>query len=90
MNAAHPMGVAALVRHLSHVLDVPNTTDGSDQLESWRDGHDEIVDYDEVLTLYVRLLEAEFDRRAEAAIPTADDLGDQFEEFLRTQRDDDS
>ena len=90
MNAEHPMAVAALVRHLSHVLDVPNATEVSDQLESWREVHDEIVDNDEQLKMYVRLLEAEFDRRAEAAIPTADDLGDQFEEFLRTQRDDDS
>ena len=30
----------------------------------------------------------EFDRRAEAAIPSADDLGDEFESFLRDQRDD--
>ena len=90
LNAEHPMAVAALVRHLSHVLDVPNTTDVSEQIDSWREVHDEIVDNDEQLKMYVRLLEAEFDRRAEAEIPTADDLGDQFEEFLRTQRDDDS
>jgi len=32
------------------------------------------------------MLEAEFDRRAEAAIPSADDLGDEFEAFLRDQR----
>jgi len=38
--------------------------------------------------MYVALLEAEFDRRAEAQIPTADDLGAEFEEFLRNQRDD--
>ena len=36
----------------------------------------------------VQLLEAEFDRRAEAQIPSADDLGSAFEEFLRDQRDD--
>jgi len=29
MNAEHPQAVQALVRHLSHVLDVPNTTDTS-------------------------------------------------------------
>jgi hypothetical protein len=38
--------------------------------------------------MYVAMLEAEFDRRAEAAIPTADDLGAQFETFLRDLRDD--
>jgi hypothetical protein len=88
MNAEHPQATAALVRHLSHVLDVPNTTDFSDQVDSWRDVHDEIADNDEQLEMYVRLLEAEFDRRAEAQIPSADDLGSAFEEFLRDQRDD--
>ena len=38
--------------------------------------------------MYVALLEAEFDRRAEAPIPSADDLGAEFEAFLRDQRDD--
>ncbi len=88
MNAEHPQATAALVRHLSHVLDVPNITDFSDQVDSWRDVHDEIADNDEQLKMYVALLEAEFDRRAEAQIPSADDLGSAFEEFLRDQRDD--
>ena len=35
------------------------------------------------------MLEQEYDRRAEAAIPSADVLGAEFERFLRTQRDDD-
>ena len=50
--------------------------------------HDEIVANDEQLQMYVKMLEAEFDRRAEAQIPSADDLGAEFEEFLRDQRDD--
>lgn len=89
MNAEHPQSAAALVRHLSHVLDVPTTLDLGDQIRQWRDVHDEIVGGDDQLKMYVRMLEAEFDRRAEAAIPTADDLGDEFESFLREQRDDD-
>lgn len=88
MNAEHPQATSALVRHLSHVLDVPNTADFSDQINNWRDVHDEIADNDEQLKMYVQLLEAEFDRRAEAQIPSADDLGSAFEDFLRTQRDD--
>jgi proteasome assembly chaperone (PAC2) family protein len=88
MNAEHPQATSALVRHLSHVLDVPNTADFSDQVDSWRDVHDEIAANDEQLKMYVQLLEAEFDRRAEAQIPTADDLGSAFEDFLRDQRDD--
>ncbi len=89
MNAEHPQATAALVRHVSHVLDVPNTTDFSEQIDGWRDVHDEIVSNDEQLKMYVTMLEAEFDRRAEAQIPTADDLGAEFEAFLRDQRDDD-
>ena len=90
MNAEHPQATSALVRHLSHVLDVPNTADFSDQVDSWRDVHDEITANDEQLKMYVQLLEAEFDRRAEAQIPSADDLGAEFEEFLRDQRPDES
>jgi len=35
------------------------------------------------------MLEADHDRKAEAAIPTADDLGALFEQFLDDQRPDD-
>ena len=88
MNAEHPLAVSALARHLSHVLDVPTSTDLGEQVDNWRDVHDEIIANDDQLRMYVRMLEAEFDRRAEAQIPTADDHGDQFENFLRDQRDD--
>jgi hypothetical protein len=88
VNAEHPQAVAALVRHLSHVLDVRNDIDYGDQIDAWRDVHDEIVANDDQLRMYVAMLEAEFDRRAEAQIPSADDLGAEFEAFLRTQRDD--
>ncbi len=87
-NAEHPMATAALAHHLSHVLDVPADAELSDQIDSWRDVHDEIVAGDEQLQIYVKMLEAEFDRRSEAAIPSADDLGDEFEQFLRNLRDD--
>jgi len=89
MNAEHPAAVAALVRHLSHVLDVEADSDLAEQIASWREVHDEVIAHDDQLTMYVRMLEAEFDRRAEASIPSADDLGDAFEDFLRDQRDDD-
>lgn len=92
MNAEHPMAVAALVQHLGHVLDLPTAEwsqgDITAQIDSWRAVHDEIAVSDDQLRMYVRMLEADFDRRAEAQIPTADDLGDQFEDFLRDQRND--
>ena len=89
MNAEHPQATDALSRHLSHVLGVPAGVDFSQQIASWREVHDEIIETDEQLRMYVRMLEAEFDRRAEAAIPTADDLAAQFEDFLDDLRPDD-
>ena len=88
MNAEHPQSTAALTRHLSHVLGVPAHLDLAEQIARWREVHDEVVAEDEQLKMYVRILESEFDRRAEAQIPTADDLAADFEQFLRDQRDD--
>ncbi|MDJ0771598.1 MAG: PAC2 family protein [Ilumatobacter sp.] len=90
MSAEHPQAVAALQTHLGHVLGVPAPDVGhlADDIERWRGLHDEVVAGDVQLQLYVKMLEQEYDKRAEAAIPSADDLGAQFEEFLKEQRDD--
>jgi len=89
MNAEHPAAMAALQTHLAHVLGVtpPDDPELADEVARWRNLHDEVVDGDVQLQFYVRMLEQDHDRRAEAAIPTADDLGAQFEAFLRDQRD---
>ena len=89
MNAEHPQATDALSRHLSHVLGVPVERRLQRPDRRWRDIHDEIIETDEQLRMYVRMLEAEFDRRAEAAIPTAEDLAAQFEDFLDDLRPDD-
>ena len=92
MNAEHPQAVAALQTHLSHVLNVPVPADEGElatEIERWRVLHDEVVEGDVQLQFYSRMLEQEHDRRAEAEIPSADDLGAEFEQFLREQRDDD-
>jgi len=84
----HPLAVAALVQHLAHVLGLPLTVDVQHAADRWRMQHDELVTDDEQLRAYVRMLEIEYDRRAEATLRRADDIGDQFEAFLREQRDD--
>ena len=92
MNAEHPQAVAALQTHLAHVLSVDPPepdADFADEVRKWRSLHDEVADGDVQLQMYVKMLEHDFDQRAEAAIPSADDLGAQFEDFLRDQRDDD-
>lgn len=90
MNAEHPQAVMALRTHLAHVLSVPVPGDDglADDVQRWRSLHDEVVDNDVQLQFYVRMLEQDYDRKAEAAIPSADDLGEQFEEYLRDQRGD--
>ena len=55
----------------------------------WRSLHDEAVAEDDQAAAYVAMLEHEYDRRMEAALPTGDDLAAEFEKFLREQRDDD-
>jgi hypothetical protein len=91
MNAEHPQAVVALQAHLGHVLGVTATAsaDLADDVRRWRSLHDEVTEGDPQLAAYVRMLEAEYDRRAEAAIPSAEDLGARFEEFLRDQREQD-
>lgn len=88
-NAKHPKSSAALLRHLEHVLDVP-TGHGrlTDDVGRWQALHDEAVADDMQASAYLRLLEAEYDRRTEASLPTADDLAADFERFLREQRGD--
>jgi hypothetical protein len=89
-NAEHPAAVAALQAHLGHVLGIPVTEDHSADINRWRALHDEVVEADSQLRLYVQMLEQDYDRKAEAAIPSAEDLGAQFEQFLREQRPEES
>jgi hypothetical protein len=84
----HPLSTAALLQHLAHVLGVPIDLDVQAAADRWRVQHDELVADDEQLRAYVRMLEIEYDRRAEATLRKADDIADQFEAFLREQRDD--
>lgn len=89
-NAEHPQSSIALLQHLHHVVGVPvHTARLAAEAARRRMLHDEAVADDEQATAYVAMLEREFDQRAEAAIPSADDLGADFERFLREQRDED-
>jgi PAC2 family len=83
----HPLAVAALLQHLAHVLGLALNVDVQDAADRWRAQHDQIVADDEQLGAYVRMLEIEFDRRAEATLRQADDIAEQFEAFLKEQRD---
>ena len=87
VNAEHPKSTAALLRHLEHVLGVPTGHGALDEeIARWSELHETAVGDDAQASAFVRLLEREHDRRVEAAIPTADDLAEEFERFLREQR----
>jgi len=87
MNAEHPKSTAALLRHLEHVIDVPTGhASFADEISRWTELHDTAVEDDPQARSFLGMLERDFDRRTEAAIPSADDLASQFEQFLRDQR----
>lgn len=87
-NAKHPQSSAALLAHLEHVLGVPtgHATLAQDAMR-WRSLHDEAVAEDDQAAPYVLMLEHDYDRRMEAALPSGDDLAAELENFLREQRD---
>ena len=90
-NAEHPQSSIALLQHLHHVIGIPvHTARLAADAARRRVLHDEAVACSSSATAYVAMLEREYDQRAEAAIPSADDLGADFERFLRDQRDDDT
>lgn len=85
-NAQHPKSSAALLRHLEHVLGVP-TQHGElhGEIERWESLHDEAVAEDPQAHAYVRMLQDQYDQRAEATMPSGEDLAAELEAFLREQ-----
>ncbi len=89
-NAKHPQSSATLLQHLERVLGVPTGHAAlAEDAMRWRTLHDEAVAEDDQAAPYVAMLEHQYDRRMEAALPTGDDLAAELEKFLREQRNDD-
>jgi proteasome assembly chaperone (PAC2) family protein len=88
-NAKHPQSSAALLQHLERVIGIPTGHAAlAEDAMRWRSLHDEAVAEDDHASSYVAMLEHDYDRKAEAQMPTGDDLAAEFERFLREQRDD--
>ena len=86
-NAQHPKSVASLLRHLEHVLGFPTGHAAlNEEIEHWQRLHDRAVASDQQASAFVERLERDYDRRTTESLPSADDLGAAFEEFLREQR----
>jgi PAC2 family len=81
--AEHPRAVESLVRHVAHVIDVPISIDLREAIARWDEVHRDALADDPKLQTYVRLLEAEYDRRTEACVTSGDDLAARFEDYLR-------
>lgn len=85
-SAEHPKSAAALLRQLERVLGMSTHHAGLyEEIQRWSEAHDAAVEEDERTAEYVRTLEAEYDRRHETTLPSADDLGEAFERFLRRE-----
>lgn len=83
-GAQHPRSSAALLQHLEHVLGIKTNHESMvGEINRWQELHDSAVAEDEQARVYVKMLEAEHDRRTEAEIPTGEDLAAELEEFLR-------
>ena len=79
----HPRAITSLVLHTSHVIGIPLPIDLRDSIARWDEAHSASIADDEKLRRYVEVLETEYDRRAEAAVTSADDLAASFEAYLR-------
>jgi PAC2 family len=88
-NAQHPRSTAALLRYLEHIVGLPTHAGSLDAyIELWQHRHDAAVFHDPQARSFVAALEDEFDRHAQqVAMPSGDDLAEQFERFLREQSD---
>ena len=70
------------------MLGVPTQHAGLyEDIQRWAELHDAAVEEDEQTAQYVQMLEREYDRRNDTVLPSADDLGNAFEQFLREQED---
>jgi proteasome assembly chaperone (PAC2) family protein len=90
-NAQHPKSSAALLRHLEIVLGVPTRhAELYEEIQRWEELHDAAVEGDAHVSEHLAQLEADYDARTQIEIPSADDLGAEFEKFLREQPDEDT
>jgi proteasome assembly chaperone (PAC2) family protein len=84
----NPKAAMALLRHLEHVTGVPTShAELGDAVGDWEVRLDRAVADDDEARAYLPQLEAHYDREAEDQIPSPDDLAEDFERFLRDERD---
>ncbi len=85
-GAPNPKGARALLERFERVTGLPTGwADLDEAAADWEQRVDDAVSSDGDVVAYVRRLEARADARAERSVPSPDDLGAEFERFLRQQ-----
>ena len=85
-GAPNPKGARALLERFERVTGIPTGWSELDEAaEDWEQRVNEAMKADDDVVAYVRRLEARADARAERSVPSPDDLGAEFERFLRQQ-----
>ena len=80
----HPKAWQALLRHIEHVTGCSLASGELDsEVRDWQMRHDAAVAADRQVAGYVRVLEHQWDQRAESSLPSGDDLAEELERFLR-------
>ena len=85
-GAPNPKGSRALLERFERVTGLPTGwAELDDAAQQWEERVNEAMNADEDVIAYVRRLEKRADARAERDVPSPDDLGAEFERFLRRQ-----
>ncbi len=85
-GAPNPKGARALLERFERVTGIPTGWPELDEAaEEWEQRVNDAMNSDDDVVAYVRRLEARADARAKRSVPSPDDLGAEFERFLRQQ-----
>ena len=84
----NPKGTRALLQRFEHVTGVTTSYRDLDaSVVEWEERVSSAVEDDPEVVAYVRQLEEEADRAAADDLPSGDDIAEEFQRFLREQRD---
>ena len=85
-GAPNPKGARALLERFERVTGLPTGwADLDDAAAEWEQRVNDAMHSDDDVVAYVKRLEARADARAKRNVPSGDDLGAEFERFLRQQ-----
>ena len=85
-GAPNPKGARALLERFERVTGIPTGWAELDEAaEDWEKRVNDAMHSDDDVVAYVRRLEVRADAKAEQSVPSPDDLGAEFERFLRQQ-----